>query len=109
MHFIAMLGFPIPNQSIRYNVPITILSMVLAVVVVGIGTFIVGFKEGTGPLVLGGVIIGCGVATMHYVGMSAIRGQDSLASNPLLFPAPGIAPTVPGAPPLCPPPPPYTP
>jgi NO-binding membrane sensor protein with MHYT domain len=85
MHFIAMLGFTIPGQSIRYNVPITILSMVLAVLVVGIGTFIVGFKEGTGPLLLGGVIIGCGVATMHYVGMSAIRVQDSLAYNPLLF------------------------
>jgi NO-binding membrane sensor protein with MHYT domain len=85
MHFIAMLGFTIPGQTIRYNVPITILSMILAVVVVGIGTFIVGFREGTGPLVLGGVIIGCGVATMHYVGMSAIRVQDSLAYNPLLF------------------------
>jgi NO-binding membrane sensor protein with MHYT domain len=85
MHFIAMLGFTIPGQAIRYNVPITILSMVLAVVVVGIGTFIVGFREGTGPLLLGGVIIGCGVATMHYVGMSAIRVQDSLAYNPLLF------------------------
>jgi NO-binding membrane sensor protein with MHYT domain len=87
MHFIAMLGFTIPGQSIRYNVPVTILSMVLAVVVVGIGTFIVGFREGTGPLVLGGVIIGCGVATMHYVGMGAIRVHDSLAYNPLLFAA----------------------
>ena len=84
MHFIAMLGFTIPGESIRYNVPITILSMVIAVVVVGIGTFIVGFRQGTGPLVLGGVIIGCGVASMHYVGMSAIRVQDSLTYNPLL-------------------------
>jgi NO-binding membrane sensor protein with MHYT domain len=84
MHFIAMLGFTIPGQSIRYNVPITILSMVLAVLVVGIGIFIVGFREGTGPLVLGGVIIGVGVATMHYVGMSAIRVQGSLVYNPLL-------------------------
>ena len=85
MHFIAMLGFTIPDQSIRYNVPITILSMVIAVVVVGIGVFIVGFRQGTGPLLLGGVIIGCGVATMHYVGMSAIRVQGTLAYNPLLF------------------------
>jgi NO-binding membrane sensor protein with MHYT domain len=87
MHFIAMLGFSIPDQSIRYNVPITILSMVIAVVVVGIGTFIVGFREGTGPLLLGGVIIGCGVASMHYLGMSAIRVQDSLSYNPLLVAA----------------------
>jgi NO-binding membrane sensor protein with MHYT domain len=84
MHFIAMLGFTIPDESIRYNVPITILSMVIAVVVVGIGTFIVGFREGTGPLLLGGLIIGCGVASMHYLGMSAIRVQDSLSYNPLL-------------------------
>ena len=87
MHFIAMLGFTIPGQSIRYNVPVTILSMVIAVVVVGIGTFIVGFREGTGALVLGGVIIGCGVASMHYIGMSAIRVQDSLTYNPLLVAA----------------------
>ena len=87
MHFIAMLGFTIPDQSIRYNVPITILSMVIAVVVVGIGTFIVGFREGTRPLVLGGVIIGLGVASMHYIGMSAIRVQDSLSYNPLLVAA----------------------
>ena len=84
MHFIAMLGFTIPDESIRYNVPVTILSMVIAVVVVGIGTFIVGFKEGNGPLALGGLIIGCGVASMHYIGMSAIRVQDSLTYNPLL-------------------------
>ena len=87
MHFIAMLGFTIPDQSIRYNVPITILSMVIAVVVVGIGTFIVGFREGNGALVLGGVIIGLGVASMHYLGMSAIRVQDSLSYNPLLVAA----------------------
>ena len=87
MHFIAMLGFTIPRETIRYNVPITILSMVIAVVVVGIGIFIVGFRDGTGPLVLGGVIIGCGVASMHYIGMSAIRVQDSLSFNPLLVAA----------------------
>jgi NO-binding membrane sensor protein with MHYT domain len=87
MHFIAMLGFAIPGQSIRYNVPVTILSMLIAVVVVGIGTFIVGFREGTGALVLGGVIIGAGVASMHYIGMSAIRVQDSLTFNPLLVAA----------------------
>jgi len=87
MHFIAMLGFSIPDQSIRYNVPITILSMVIAVVVVGIGTFIVGYRNGTGPLVLGGVIIGLGVASMHYIGMSAIRVQGSLSYNPLLVAA----------------------
>src|ERR1700724_994432 len=88
MHFIAMLGFTIPGQSIRYNVPITILSMVIAVIVVGIGTFIVGFsREGTWPLLLGGLIIGLGVNSMHYLGMAAIRVQALLTYNPALVAA----------------------
>jgi NO-binding membrane sensor protein with MHYT domain len=86
MHFIAMLGFTIHGQVIRYNVPITIVSMLLAVIVVGIGTFIVGFSRPGAwpPLLLGGAIIGIGVATMHYMGMAAIRVPLSLSYNPLL-------------------------
>ena len=88
MHFIAMLGFTIPGQPIRYNVPVTILSMLIAVIVVGIGTFIVGFSQsGTRPLVAGGLIIGIGVACMHYLGMAAIRVPDSLTYNPVLVAA----------------------
>jgi NO-binding membrane sensor protein with MHYT domain len=88
MHFIAMLGFTIQGQPIRYNVPVTILSMVIAVLVVGIGTFIVGFsRAGTWPLLLGGTIIGLGVASMHYLGMGAVRAQASLGYDPVLVAA----------------------
>jgi NO-binding membrane sensor protein with MHYT domain len=88
MHFIAMLGFTIPGESIRYNVPVTILSMVIAVIAVGIGMFIVGFsREGIRPLVLSGVFLGLGVAAMHYIGMGAIRVDDSLTYNPVLVAA----------------------
>jgi NO-binding membrane sensor protein with MHYT domain len=88
MHFIAMLGFTIPGESIRYSVPVTILSMVIAIVVVGAGLFIVGFSRGgTGPLLLGGVVIGLGVASMHYIGMAAIRVPDTLGYSPLLVAA----------------------
>jgi len=88
MHFIAMLGFTIPGESIRYNVPVTILSMVIAVLVVGIGTFIVGFsRAATWPLLLGGVVIGLGVASMHYLGMGAVRVQASLTYDPALVAA----------------------
>ena len=85
MHFIAMLGFAIPGQPIRYNVPVTIASMLVAVLVVGAGTFIAGFgRGGTGPLLIGGSIIGVGVACMHYLGMAAIRVPDTLTYNPVL-------------------------
>src|SRR5260370_41396242 len=99
MHFIAMLGFTVQGQPIRYNVPVTILSMVIAVVVVGIGTFIVGFsRAGTGPLVLGGTVIGLGVARMHYLGMGAGRVQASLSYDPVLLAAPVVIAAIPRTP-----------
>jgi NO-binding membrane sensor protein with MHYT domain len=89
MHFIGMLGFSIPGQTIRYNILITIASMVIAVLVVGVGLFIVGFsrRAGNGPLLTGGLILGIGVASMHYLGMMAIRVPDSLGYNPGLVAA----------------------
>jgi NO-binding membrane sensor protein with MHYT domain len=86
MHFIAMLGFSIPGQRVTYNVPLTFASMLIAIAVVGIGLFIVGFGSG-GParLLAGGVIIGIGVATMHYLGMAAMVMPDTMSYSPLLF------------------------
>ena len=79
MHFIAMLGYTIPGQVIRYNVLITVLSMLLAVAVVGVGLFIVGFGgDGYRSLILGGVIAGLGVASMHYMGMAAMRMEATM-------------------------------
>ncbi|HUY46254.1 MAG TPA: MHYT domain-containing protein [Streptosporangiaceae bacterium] len=79
MHFVAMLGFAIPGQNITYSVPITVLSMLIALVVVGIGLLIVGFgSTRRRPLLLGGLIIGCGVASMHYIGMAAMLMPDTV-------------------------------
>ena len=86
MHFIAMLGFTIPGQTIDYNVPITILSMLVAVGIVCVGLLIVGFGgEGYRPLLLAGLITGIGVATMHYMGMASMRMMGRVTYNPLLF------------------------
>ena len=85
MHFVAMLGFTIPGQTITYNVPVTIASMLIAVVVVGIGLLIVGFgSAGWRNLLLGGVIIGIGVASMHYIGMAAMRMPDTVRYDNVL-------------------------
>jgi NO-binding membrane sensor protein with MHYT domain len=82
MHFIAMLGFTIPSQTILYNVPLTIESMLLAILVVGSGLFIVGYRgSGWAPVLTGGVIIGLGVASMHYIGMAAMEMSDSVQYN----------------------------
>jgi NO-binding membrane sensor protein with MHYT domain len=82
MHFIAMLGFTIQGQQILYNVPLTVASMLLAILVVGIGLFIVGYGNGgLPPLLAGGVIVGIGVASMHYMGMAAMIMPDSMHYN----------------------------
>ncbi len=88
MHFIAMLGFTIPGQTILYNVPVTIVSMLIAIVVVGIGLFIVTWGNGGWrPLLIGGAIVGVGVASMHYLGMEAMSMPDSMSYDAPLFAA----------------------
>jgi len=86
MHFIAMLGYTVPGQVIHYNVLVTIASMLIAVVVTGIGMLIVGFgKQNWRTLVLAGMFMGLGVATMHYTGMAAVRLTGRMTFNPTLF------------------------
>ncbi|MET8528129.1 MHYT domain-containing protein [Micromonospora sp. NPDC005172] len=79
MHFMAMLGFAVDGTRIRYDVPLTAASTVIAVVAVGIGLAIVGTGQ-LNPvrLVTGGVFTGAGVAAMHYTGMAAMRLNGSL-------------------------------
>jgi NO-binding membrane sensor protein with MHYT domain len=85
MHFIAMLGFTIQGQQVVYNAPIAIASMLLAILVVGVGLFIVGYGNGGWPRIAsGGVIIGFGVAGMHYMGMDGMIMPDSVSYNVLL-------------------------
>jgi NO-binding membrane sensor protein with MHYT domain len=80
MHFIAMLGFGIPGAPINYDVPLTLFSALLAVLVVGIGLVFVGFSPGGWrPVLLGGVFTGGGVAVMHYTGMAAMHAGATLS------------------------------
>lgn len=74
MHFTAMLGFSIHGANIRYDVPMTLLSAAIAIVVVWAGLSIVvrGHREVI-ALPLGGMITGFGVAAMHYLGMHAMN------------------------------------
>ncbi|MFE7104836.1 MHYT domain-containing protein [Streptomyces sp. NPDC057575] len=74
MHFIAMMGFSVEGVAIGYDMPITFASLAVAVGMVGVGIFIVGYRGATGmALVTGGTITGLGVATMHYLGMAGMR------------------------------------
>ncbi|MGR3934175.1 MHYT domain-containing protein [Streptomyces sp. BRA346] len=79
MHFIAMLGFGVDGTPIRYDVPLTLLSLLVAVAVVGAGVFTVGYGRSRGrSLLVGGLGTGLGVGAMHYLGMAALRFHGSL-------------------------------
>ncbi|MZD06414.1 hypothetical protein GTW43_15100 [Streptomyces sp. SID5785] len=85
MHFVAMLGFSVSGTEIRYNVPLTILSLLVAVTVVGAGVFAVGYsRDRNRALALGGLTTGVGVASMHYMGMAALRLHGQVSFDPLL-------------------------
>ncbi|MGW0466645.1 MHYT domain-containing protein [Streptomyces sp. NPDC003027] len=74
MHFLAMLGFGVTGTDIRYDVPLTMLSLLIAVAVVGAGVFAVGHGgDRVRSLLIGGLTTGVGVAGMHYTGMAALR------------------------------------
>ena len=84
MHFIAMLGVTMTGTQIRYNVPRTIESMVVAIVVVGIGLFVWYGSASRLRAVIGGVIAGIGIAAMHYSGEAAMVIPDSVHYNKVL-------------------------
>ncbi|MDL5199361.1 MHYT domain-containing protein [Streptomyces sp. ALI-76-A] len=85
MHFIAMIGFKVEETRVRYDAGLTVLSLAVAIVVVGIGVFIVGYR-GADRTTLGtaGVITGLGVAAMHYLGMAAMHINGDFRYDPLV-------------------------
>jgi NO-binding membrane sensor protein with MHYT domain len=74
MHFVAMMAvdFPVP---VTYNLGETIGSIGIAIVATGAGLYLASSRRlGWLSIPLGGVLMGLGIAGMHYLGMSAIRG-----------------------------------
>jgi NO-binding membrane sensor protein with MHYT domain len=64
----------VPTATIRYNVVLTVASLIIAIAVVTIGLFIAGYSRPTAfKIVAGGVLTGTGVAAMHYTGMAAMN------------------------------------
>ena len=84
MHFVAMLGFSASGVTIRYDVPETLLSAAIAIVVVGAGLFITELGKRKLPAMLvGGALAGAGVAAMHYMGMEAMEMSAEVVYNPV--------------------------
>jgi PAS domain S-box-containing protein len=87
MHFIAMLACRLP-VPVAYDVRLTLASLLVAILVtgVGLGTVGVGVPR-VHKLLAGGAFTGLGVAGMHYTGMAAMRLPAVTTYRPALVAA----------------------
>jgi len=78
-HFVGMLAYKSP-LAMGFDVPLTLLSALVAIVVSGAGYWMSLGR--TGPL-LGGIVVGTGIGAMHYIGMAAVEIQADAIWNPV--------------------------
>ncbi len=85
MHFIGMLAYKVP-MPVTYDATLTVVSMLVAIVFVGIGVYTVKRQQQMrfGTLVGAGVIMGLGVAAMHYTGMAAMKMAADVHHDPAI-------------------------
>ncbi len=83
MHFIAMLGFD-PGAPVRYDLPLTVASFVLATVGSSLAFLIAAGRADRRRMILAGLVMGAGICAMHYVGMAALRTSATLSYAPAL-------------------------
>src|ERR1700736_783519 len=84
-HFIAMLAFS-PGVPTAYNIALTGLSLVAAILLTGAGLAVAVSIAGAGAW-LGGAMVGGGIAAMHYTGMAAFEIPGRIVWNPILVAA----------------------
>ena len=73
MHYIGMLAFRLPIP-VQYDWPTVLLSLIAAVLAAAIALFVVSRRSMSfSDALLGSVLMGAGIATMHFVGMEAMR------------------------------------
>ncbi len=84
MHYIGMLAFILPIPM-AYHWPTVLLSLFAAILASVIALYVVSRqKMGASQAVAGSVLMGAGIASMHYIGMAAMRLPAICQFNPFL-------------------------
>ena len=84
MHFIGVLAAPIPPDTAYLVLP-TIVSFLICALVVGVSLFFVSTGTPSTPrIVSSAVLLGVGIASMHYVGMHGLAGNFALQHDTLM-------------------------
>ncbi len=85
MHFVAMLAFSIP-VTIRYDFGVTVASLLAAILSSALPLRLIQRQKMDGyHILLGGILMGMGVALMHYLGMAGLLAPALLRFVPQLW------------------------
>jgi NO-binding membrane sensor protein with MHYT domain len=78
MHFVGVLAAPLPADAVYLVLP-TVISFLICALVVGISLFFVSIGEPSlTRVVSSAVLLGVGIASMHYVGMHGLEGPFAI-------------------------------
>lgn len=85
MHFIGMLAFSLPI-TLGYDLFLTAISLLVAVLSAGFALWLVSQPRlPWQQLLLGALVMGAGISTMHYTGMAALDIQPGIFYDAHLF------------------------
>src|SRR6201994_242384 len=85
MHFIGMLAFSLPI-ALSYDIFLTLGSLVIALAISGFALLVASRPQiSMGHLSVAAVIMGVGIAAMHYAGMAAIEIEPMVTYEPGLL------------------------
>jgi len=85
MHYIGMLAFRLP-VPVHYDWPTVVVSLLAAICASMVALFVVSRRQmGWGRALAGSATMGGGIATMHYIGMAAMRLPAACHYDRLLF------------------------
>lgn len=76
-HFVAMIAYD-PGMNLTFDVLLTVVSVLVAIVVIGAGLAFWLLYGAIWAHVVAGVVIGIGIAGMHATGMAAVKLQGVL-------------------------------
>lgn len=83
-HFVAMLAFSLP-VPVSYNWPTVLLALLAGIFSSAFALYVVSrHKMGPVRAFAGSVIMGAGIASLHYIGMAAMRLAAVMRFDPLL-------------------------
>ena len=85
MHFIGMMAYE-TSMPVSYAPGLTAISGIVVLLSSALAMYLIGWNRLTiKRILLGGTVMGLGIASMHYIGMEAMIMPARISYDPLLF------------------------